>query len=148
MQTIKKILWGCFVSIQLALAIIVTIHYIQSWNDSPIVTAVSQKDVSNISFPAVTLCVPIKWECPGINTLQSYFIVDPVNNVNETEIRTKLIPLFNIGQVYEEATTQPTILAFLEKLFGSKSISLARWLHYIFYRILDCRTCPVTFEKL
>ena len=80
-----------FIVLQLALAIYYSNRAIKLWNESPIVVSVDTEQISNVKFPAVTVCHPITWTWASITTLLDH--LDASGNIVNKFVSK------NIGQV-------------------------------------------------
>ena len=70
----RKLIRRLFILSQLCLALYFCNEALQSWNDSPIVTSVSLRDIKQIPFPSVTICAPNKsWKWAGISKVMSHY---------------------------------------------------------------------------
>ena len=71
-----EVVWiirNVFLISQFVIAIYFISDAIQSWNHSPIVTSVSFGDISEIPFPAISICHPNNWKWPGLVKAMTYF---------------------------------------------------------------------------
>jgi hypothetical protein len=63
MKYTRTFIRAFFLLSQLALAVYFTLESVDSWNSSPVVTSVTTKPISDVPFPAITICPPTngKW---------------------------------------------------------------------------------------
>ena len=76
-----------FIVFTLCFAVYYSHDAITSWNNAPIVTSVHLREISEVSFPSVSICHDINsWKWPGIvnamakldnnNTIKSFLLKD------------------------------------------------------------------------
>ena len=65
-----------FVISQLILAIYVSLNAIKGWDESPVVVSVDTESISQVKFPAVTICHPITWTWASIAELLNHLDED------------------------------------------------------------------------
>ena len=75
-MTAFTILRPIFVLFQLGLATYFIFDAYNDWNETPIVSSVSVKSVTNETFPAVTICYANDWKWPGILKASTKLIQD------------------------------------------------------------------------
>ena len=52
----ERLIWAVVVIVQFCLAAILIVQVIDTWDKNPVVTVTDLKPVSEIDFPAVTIC--------------------------------------------------------------------------------------------
>ena len=128
---------------QLILALHYSYQSFISWNDTPIVTSVSLRSITEVPFPAVSICHDINtWKWPGIVNamdLQGYDVKSYYLNEYDWMLhltnRLKTVDLVLKKTDRYKAANNGTSLTLAKALLPTELHEVAELLHFITYVI-------------